>query len=229
MMLVHGAPGFGKSHRSWGTLGCAESNGAAFPAGQRGLDAEILSCGAGQGQSRERRPIPERLNSSVPAPVGPPCPSAQIPIVIDEAEFTLNQGAAALEKVRDLSDRARKPRWCSSAWSAFNKRIARHKQIASRIAQVVEFTPATLADVEHGLPATVLKSTMSPALMAEVHRLSGGRMRETLNVIAAVERIAAINGLESAVDVADMEGAALSFDWQTRTPKGVRQASAERR
>lgn len=214
MMLVHGAPGFGKSKvvSRW-----AVENGAAFL--RANVDwtpkyflVELAKVKAvsvdhtGTAQQLFQRLL-DRLSG------------AQIPIVIDEAEFTLNQGAAALEKVRDLSDRT-ETTVVLIGMERIQQRIARHKQIASRIAQVVEFTPATLADVELAC-RQLSEVAMSPALMTEVHRLSGGRMRETLNVIAAVERIAAINGLESA-DVTDMEGAALSFDWQTRTPKGVR-------
>jgi hypothetical protein len=48
-------------------------------------------------------------------------------------------------------------------------------------------------------------------------------MREVLNVIASIERIAKINGNDS-MDVQDLDGVDLAFDWQNRAPKRVRMA-----
>ena len=63
---------------------------------------------------------------------------------------------------------------------------------------------------------------MTPDLIAEVHRLSGGRMREVLNIIATIEQVAATNGMKR-IDIADLEGIVLSHDWQNRTPRGCGQ------
>ena len=65
---------------------------------------------------------------------------------------------------------------------------------------------------------------MTQALKLEVHRLSGGRMREVLNIIANIERIAATNGLNQ-VDVAQLEGTVLSYNWETCTPRTVRRSA----
>ena len=214
MMLVHGAPGFGKSHivGHW-----AVETRAAFLRANVDWTPKYFLVELAKVEAVKVDPTgtAQQLFSRLVERFG----EAQIPIVIDEAEFALHQGAAALEKVRDLSDRA-ETTVVLIGMESIQQTIARYKQIASRIAQVVDFKPSTLADVEQAC-RQLAEVSMTPALMAEVHRLSGGRMREVLNVIAAVERIAAING-QSAVDVADLEGAALSFDWQTRTPKTVR-------
>ncbi|WP_243310086.1 AAA family ATPase [Fundidesulfovibrio agrisoli] len=214
MMLVHGAPGYGKSHivGHW----AAESR-AVFLRANVDWTPKYFLVELAKVLRVDPTGTAQQLFSRLLERVV----EAQTPIVIDEAEFTLHNGAAALEKVRDLSDRA-EVTVVLIGMERIQQSIARHKQIASRIAQVVEFGASTLPDVEHAC-GQLSEVAMSPALMAEVHRISGGRMREVLNVIAAVERIAAINGQDS-LDVADLDGAALSYDWQTRTPKAVRQA-----
>ena len=214
MMLVHGTPGFGKSHivSHW----AAESRAAFLRANVDWTPKYFLvELAKVKAVGIDSSGTAQQLFSRLVDRFG----EMQIPIVIDEAEFALHHGAAALEKVRDLSDRA-ETTVVLIGMESIQKTIAKYKQIASRVAQVVEFTPATLADVEQAC-RQLAEVTMTPALMAEVHRLSGGRMREVLNIVAAIERIAAINGQER-VDVADLDGAALSYDWQTRTPKAVR-------
>jgi DNA transposition AAA+ family ATPase len=215
MMLVHGAPGLGKSHivGHWAT-----EAGAVFL--RANVDwtpkyflvelAKVLKVDASGTAQQLFTRLLERVVE------------AQLPIVIDEAEFTLHNRAVALEKIRDLSDRA-EVTVVLIGMDRIQQQISKYKQIHGRIAQVVEFKPATLADVAHACEQ-LAEVRMAPALMAEVHRISGGRMREALNVIAAIERIAKLNGLE-AVDVPDLEGAPLAFDWQSRTPKTVRAAA----
>ncbi len=214
MMLVHGAPGFGKSHvvNRW-----ASEVGAVFL--RANVDwtpryflmelAKKLTVDA----SGTAQQLFERLLERVV--------EAQTPIVIDEAEFTLHNKAKALEKIRDISDRA-EVTVVLIGMEKIQSSIARHKQIHGRIAQVVEFKPATLADVAHAC-AELAEVDMTDALKAEVHRISGGRMREVLNILAEVERMAGLNGLDR-VDVADLDGVDLSFDWQNRAPKRVRSA-----
>lgn len=49
-------------------------------------------------------------------------------------------------------------------------------------------------------------------------------MREVLNILANIERIAATNGLSGQLDVPQFAGVALTHDWQSRTAKTVRKA-----
>jgi hypothetical protein len=67
---------------------------------------------------------------------------------------------------------------------------------------------------------------MTEAMSAEVHRMSGGKMRDVLNIIANVERIAKESGLEKA-DVANFQGVTLGIDWASRQPKTVRAQGAK--
>ena len=147
----------------------------------------------------------------------------QCPLIVDEAEFTLRDNAAVLEKVRDFSDRA-EVTVVLIGMEQIQRNINRFKQISSRIAQVVEFTPCTAADVALACKQ-LCEYELTPALSAEVLRLSAGRMREVLNILAGIERLAKDNGLQGALDVAHFEGVALAHDWQSRTAKKVRKAA----
>jgi len=218
MMLVHGAPGFGKSHivGHW-----AAEVGAVFLRANVDWTPKYCLVELAKAMRVDPSGSAQQLFSRLLERVV----ETQTPIVIDEAEFTLHQNAAALEKVRDLSDRA-EVTVVLIGMERIQQTIARHRQLSSRIAQVVEFVPSTPADVGQACKQ-LADVAMSPALVAEVHRLSGGRMREVLNIIASIERLARLNGLDS-VDVADLEGVPLAHDWQSRTQKTVRAAAGGR-
>ena len=213
LMLVYGNPGYGKSHivSKW-----AEEQNAVFlrayvdwtPKYFLTELARLLHIDA-RGSSQQ---IFERLLKIVV--------QEQLPIVIDEAEFTLHNKAAALEKIRDFSDRA-EVTVVLIGMEKIQSRIAVYKQISSRIAQVVEFQPATLADVALACKQ-LCEYEVSPAMASEVYRLSNGRMREIMNIIANMERIAKANGIIGELDVSHFEGMALSHDWQSRTGKKVK-------
>lgn len=216
MMLVHGPAGLGKSHivGHWAT-----EVGAIFL--RANVDwtpkyflvelAKVLNVDPSGGAQQLFARLLERVVE------------AQLPIVIDEAEFTLHNGAAALEKIRDFSDRA-EVTVVLIGMERIQQLVAKRKQINSRIAQVVKFEHVTSNDVANACDQ-LCEVAMTPALKAEVHHLSGGRMREVLNVVATIERLAKSNGLKE-IDVADLHGVELSHDWQTHTPKKVRTATA---
>ncbi|MFZ5427109.1 MAG: AAA family ATPase [Thermodesulfobacteriota bacterium] len=214
MMLVHGAPGYGKSCivDRWATEVGAVFLRANVDWTPRYFLLELAKKLNVDGSGSAQQLFARLLERVV---------EAQTPIVIDEAEFTLHNGAKALEKIRDISDRA-EVTVVLIGMEKIQSSIAKHKQIHGRIAQVVEFKPATLADVAYAC-AELAEVGMTDALKAEVHRISGGRMREVLNLIASIERIAKINGNDS-MDVQDLDGVDLAFDWQNRAPKRVRMA-----
>ena len=216
MMLVHGAPGYGKSHivSHW-----AADSGATFLRANVDWTPKYALVELAKALRVDHSGTAQALFARLLERVV----ETQTPIIIDEAEFTLPHNAASLEKIRDISDRA-EVTVVLVGMERIQQAIARHKQIAGRIAHVVEFGPASPADVEHAC-RQLAEVEVSPALCAEVHRLTGGRMREVLNVLATIERIAAING-QSAMDVTDVDGAALAYDWQSRTTKKVRRAIA---
>lgn len=219
MMLVTGLPGLGKSHivSSW-----AGQAGAVF------LRANV--------DWTPRYFLVELAKKIKVESTGPAhaifaailrwLEERKCPLVIDEAEFTLHNGAATLEKVRDLSDRS-ETTVVLIGMERIQERIGKHQQISGRIARVVEFKPASREDV-HLACDTWSEVLLAPALKDEVHRISGGRMREVLNIIASIEMIAKRNGLDD-VDVAHLEGEELSYDWQIRAPKMVQSAKPGQR
>lgn len=211
MMLVHGAPGFGKSHivYHW-----AIEAGAVFLRANVDWTPKYFLVELAKELRIDPRGTAQQLFGRLLEHVV----ETQAPLVIDEAEFTLHQNAAVLEKIRDLSDRA-EVTVVLIGMERIQQNIARHKQINSRIAQVVEFKPATLADVAHAC-GQLSEVPLTEELVGEVHRLSGGRMREVLNIIAAIERVAKVNELTE-VGMADVSGVPLSYDWQAHTPRMV--------
>lgn len=142
------------------------------------------------------------------------------PIVIDEAEHALHD-VRVLESVRDLSDLTEVP-VVLVGMERVQTRIARYKQISSRIAEVVEFKPATEEDVR-ACCDTLCEVAVDDDLVAEVHRQTSGRVREVVNAIGAIERQAKRNKLKT-VALADMAGQVLTHDWQARRPRLVKVA-----
>ncbi len=214
MILVYGLPGCGKSQivGNWATEIGAVHLRASVDWTPRYFLLEMAKAVGIQpdGSSRYLFSIlRDRLAGSM------------IPLVIDEAEFTLPNGAAVLEKIRDFSDRSEMT-VVLIGMERIRKRIARHQQIFSRIAQVIEFKPATVGDVSH-VCGQLAEVEMTQALKAKIHRLSSGRMREVLNIIATIERIAKTNSLDR-VDVCDLEGTVLSYNWESCAPRTVRQS-----
>lgn len=211
MLLVHGEPGYGKTQvvSRW----AAESGAVLLRANvdwtpryflvelHRALGIEAY----GTSEQMFRSALKEITTSN-------------IPLVIDEAEFTLHNKAQVLEKVRDFSDRA-EVTVVLVGMERIQSSIAKHKQISGRIAQVVEFKPASLADVAQACKA-LAEVEIQADLASEIHRLSSGRMRQVLNIIASIERIAKLNGHES-IGLEHVRGTTLAHDWRSRSPLTV--------
>jgi len=211
MMLVHGQPGFGKSEvvASW-----AVDTGAVFLRANIDWTPRYFLVELAKALAVDPRGTSEQLFNRMLAVIA----TQQLPLVIDEAEATLKDHAAVLEKIRDFSDRT-ETMVILVGMEAIQRNIARHPQISSRIAQVVEFTPASLEDVALACQQ-LAEVRIAPDLVAEIHRQSGGRMREVMNAIATVERVGKMNGL-ALVDVAAVEGMSITHDWQARRPRTV--------
>lgn len=214
MLLVHGEPGYGKTQvvSRW-----ASEVGAVHLRANVDWTPRYFLVELHKALGIEARGRAEAMFRSALKVIT----ANSLPLVIDEAEFTLRDNAQVLEKVRDFSDRA-ETTVVLVGMERIQEAIAKHKQIAGRIAQVVEFLPASPADVSQAC-GQLSEVAMTPALVAEIHRMSGGRMREVLNIIATVERIGTMNGHKT-VDVEHVQGVPLSHDWRTRTPRMVRKA-----
>jgi Uncharacterized ATPase, putative transposase len=167
MMLVHGQPGLGKSHivYRW-----AEESGAVYLRANVDWTPKYFLVELAKALNVDPRGTAQQLfERSLRVLI-----ERQCPIIIDESEFTLRDQAAVLEKIRDFSDRA-EVTVVLIGMEQIQRNISRHKQISSRIAQVVEFGPCTAADVTLAC-AKLCEFELTPALAAEVLRLSAGRM-----------------------------------------------------
>jgi DNA transposition AAA+ family ATPase len=137
----------------------------------------------------------------------------QIPIVIDEVEHCLDNGAAVLEAIRDISDLT-EVMVIMVGMDQVQSRISRYRQISSRIAKVIEFQPVTMEDLQ--LTCKQLAEVdIAEDLMLEILRQSNGRMREVMNAIGTCEATAKRNNATS-ISLIDMAGKTLTHDWQSR-------------
>lgn len=143
----------------------------------------------------------------------------EIPLVIDEVEHCMRNNADVLEAVRDLSDLTEIP-VILVGMERVQTKIARHKQISSRIAKVVEFQPASLEDIARTCEQ-LCEVTITPDLVHEIHAQTKGLMRQVMNAIALCENTAKLNGLKE-ISTKEMVGKSLVHDWQERRPRLVR-------
>ena len=146
----------------------------------------------------------------------------QVPIVIDEVQHCFANGAKTLEAVRDISDLTETLVVLVAGEERVQAKMARYPQIASRIAYIVEFAPASEADVSKAC-AQLCEIEVAQDLRDEIKRQSGGRMRFAINAIAEVEREGRRMG-KKRVALADFAGKVLVYDWQAqrrRAPRGV--------
>ena len=217
MLLVHGEVGRGKSFvvEHW-----ALENGAVFLRANVDWTPKYFLKELAKTLVVDSRGTAQQLFERVLEKVA----ERQCPIVIDESEFTLRNNAEVAEKIRDISDRAENI-VVLIGMDRIRQMIARHKQLSRRIAQVVEFKGISPADVGHAC-SKLAEVTIQPALCAEIYTLAKGRMSEVLNIIANVERIAKLSGLPI-IDVADVQGLPLSYDWINGKASGIGKARKE--
>lgn len=211
MMLVTGEPGYGKSETvdRW----AAQVSAAFLRAKEQWTPAFFMSELA-ETLNVDARGRAKDIFARVVAKLG----AEQIPLVIDEVEHTLRNAAQVLETVRDISDIA-ETIVVLVGMEQVQAKIARYKQISSRIAQVVVFSPATPEDVL-ATCQQLADVEIAPDLAREIHRQANGRMREIMNAIALVEREARKNK-KAQVALADFAGRPLVFDWQARRQRLV--------
>ncbi len=212
MMLVTGEAGYGKSETvdQW-----AIQTGAAYLRAKEEWTPNWFLTELAENLKLDSRGRAKDVFGRIAGYIG----GNQTPLVIDEVEHCLKDNARVLEAVRDLSDLT-EVLVILVGMDQVQARIARHKQISSRIATVVEFQPATIEDVT--LTCKQLAEVeIAPDLVTEIQRQSAGRMREIMNAIATCERTAQRNGLKQ-VGLGDMAGQTLTHDWQARRPRVVR-------
>jgi len=216
LLLVTGEAGFGKSETvdHW-----AVHNNATYLRAKVEWTPHYFMSELAEALKIDTRGRAKDLFGRIAGVIG----GQQLPLVIDEIEHCLRDNAQVLEAIRDLTDLT-EVLTILVGMDLAQARIARHAQIASRVAHVVTFQAATLDDTAE-FCRKLAEITIQPDLVGEIHRQSSGRVREILNAIAACERIALRHGATS-ISLADMAGHVLTHDWQARRPRVVRGAPA---
>ncbi len=131
-------------------------------------------------------------------------------IVVDEVDHIVGS-SRILESLRDLSDMLEIP-VILVGMGRVRKALTRLPQIASRVGQYVEFNPASIRDVEK-MAEGLCEVEINPDLIAFLHKVSDGLMREVKEGLKSIERYGLRN--EGPVGLKEMNGQILLNDRRT--------------
>jgi len=206
LVLVTGPAGFGKSEA---VKRFAVQQGAVYLRGKthwspRAMLAELVKALGGDPKHYREALFAQAvdlLSRETPRP-----------IVVDEAEHACLD-VKALESLRDISDTLENV-VVLVGMDQLQSRIARHPQVYSRVAQVVEFQPASLEDVK-ALANALTEVVMESELLERIHSESQGRIRLVLNALGRAERIG-LNNQAQKVSLADINGTPLVDEFVPR-------------
>ena len=140
-------------------------------------------------------------------------------LIVDEAEHAVAD-TQVLEAIRDLADLLEAP-VVLVGMESIQGRIARHPQVSSRVAAVVQFQPASTEDVSMVAQALMDGITLQEDLAKEIQKQTKGRMREVMNALAVCERVA-IQRKVKTLSRTEMEGQELTYDWQARKARQMK-------
>lgn len=192
-LLVTGRPGEGKTTTlyHWG----ARERAVYLTATQGMTPGKLVAALA------ERMGIPQ--GRSVEGAIGAKLAATQTAVILDEAGFALADRAACLERLRGITDKSATPviliAMEQDVW-----RFGTYPQISSRIFSLVEFAPASLADVS-AVCRQLAEVDIADDLVQRIHAETEGRMRLVLNAIARIEGVAR-GASKAAMTGADMRG-----------------------
>jgi hypothetical protein len=144
----------------------------------------------------------------------------QKPIVLDEVQHLLDNKAALLEVIRDISDRTQVLVILVAGEADFPYQLRKHPQISSRIYQEVEFQPWPYQDIKIACKQ-LCEVTIEDALIQRLTDESSGLMRLVMNGISNIERIAKANN-KSIATLSDFAEQELVSDWDNVTQAAVR-------
>jgi len=211
-MLVSGKAGYGKTGtvRWWANK--PEVNGVYIQAtagiNSHWIIAEIV---------RELGEIPDRRREYCFAQALRRVALARRPIIIDEAEFCL-QDATVLESVRGISDLTEVP-VILVGYDKIKSKLTPYEQLSSRVSADVDFKSLTPEDVRTCC-SELAEVQIHDDLSHAIYHHSGGRLRLIKEGIANVERLASRNKMKE-ICLADMRGQTIVHDW-TKHNKGSR-------
>lgn len=146
-------------------------------------------------------------------------------IVVDEADF-ISRNVECMETIRDVSDGLEVPIVLVGMGSIRNN-LRRFPQVMSRVAQYVEFRPATEGDVRAMFDG-LCEVPVADDLVRFVHKFSKGYNREVKEAIAAVERFGLRNEPKNgaAFELRDLAGQTIINDRSTGQPITVSEYAA---
>jgi hypothetical protein len=139
-------------------------------------------------------------------------------VIIDEVDH-ISKSIRLLETLRDLSDMLEMP-FLLVGMGRVRGNLTRFPQIASRIGQIIEFEPASLADV-HALAEGLCEVKVADDLLEHLHKRSRGLHREIKEALNNIERFGKANG-GGEVTLEAMTGQVLLNDRKTGSPITVR-------
>lgn len=204
-MVINGRPGDGKTTnlQHWGAQ----------------VGAVFITCTQGMSPGRLVEAIALKLGLPptryLDDAIGERLTLDQAPVLLDEAQFALADGAACLERLRGITDKSGTP-FVLVMMERDLWRLGQHEQLSSRMACRVTFEPADLADISE-VCHELSEIAIHPDLVRRIQAETGGRMRSVLNAISRIEIAARRKGLAQA-NVADLHGIALVDDYRAGLP-----------
>lgn len=204
-MVINGRPGDGKTTnlQHWGA-----SVGAVF-----------ITCTQGMSPGRLVESIALKLGLPptryLDDAIGERLTLDQTPVLLDEAQFALHDGAACLERLRGITDKSGTP-FVLVMMERDLWRLGQHEQLSSRMACRVTFEPADVSDVGE-VCGELSEVAIHPELVRRIQAETGGRMRSVLNAISRIE-IAARQKDREVMGLEDMRGIALVDDYRAGLP-----------
>jgi len=115
------------------------------------------------------------------------------PLFIDEADYLVDQ-KRLVETLRDIHDLATVP-VVLIGMAGIQRRIKSRLQLTGRIAQWVEFQPASAADLQLLAQQLVDAVAIAPELLHQLHEASHGSMRLAVVGLGHIEALAKAKGL----------------------------------
>ena len=139
-------------------------------------------------------------------------------IIVDEADH-VSRSFPLLETLRDLSDLIEVP-IVLVGMGKIRHNLRRFPQVASRVAQYVDFKPASVEDVR-AIADTCCEVPIGDDLLTYLQRHANGHVREIKEGLKAIE-LAGVKRAGQPVTLADMNGKELFNDRKTNAVHVVR-------
>lgn len=222
LVVVDGEPGLGKSHTAqwWALTTGSILLRAKAKTTPPWLLRELLGELGLQPEHSFERMFRQAIDALAARAEAAQRDGVDFAIVLDEVDHVIRQ-RQVLETLRDISDMLEVP-IVLVGMGRVRHGLTRYPQIASRVAQYVQFESSPVEDVR-SLVDGLSEVPVADNLVELVHSLAKGRMREVLEAIAAIERFGRRRAGET-IDVAAMAGEPLMNDRATGRPMVVRAA-----